>query len=96
MRGIMAAVAPKANAHAERWVGCARRECLDWMHRSQRHLEAVLSECCAHYTMSGLTAAAAFDPPDLEARQSDGQAPLLGRVRLGGLLSDYSATPIAT
>jgi Integrase core domain/Acyl-CoA dehydrogenase, C-terminal domain len=34
----------------ERWVGSARRECLDWMLIvSQRHLEAVLGEYCAHY-----------------------------------------------
>ncbi len=32
-------LAPKANAHAERWVGSARKECLDWMLIvSQRHL----------------------------------------------------------
>jgi putative transposase len=43
-------MAPRANAHAERWVGSARRECLDWMLIvSQRHLEAVLGEYCAHY-----------------------------------------------
>jgi len=31
-------------------VGSARRECLDWMLIvSQRHLEAVLGEYCAHY-----------------------------------------------
>jgi transposase InsO family protein len=38
------------NAHAERWVGSARRECLDWMLIvSPRHLQAVLGEYCAHY-----------------------------------------------
>jgi putative transposase len=43
-------MAPRANAHAERWVGSARRECLDWMLIvSPRHLEAVLGEYCAHY-----------------------------------------------
>ena len=24
-------MAPRANAHAERWIGSGRRECLDWM-----------------------------------------------------------------
>jgi hypothetical protein len=49
-------MAPKANAHAERWVGSARRECLDWMlFVSQHHLEAVLSEYSSTTTMSVLT-----------------------------------------
>ena len=43
-------MAPMANAHAERWVGSCRRECLDWMLIvNQRHLEAVLHEYCSHY-----------------------------------------------
>jgi hypothetical protein len=43
-------VAPKATAHAERWIGSCRRECLDWMLiLNQRHLEAVLREYGAHY-----------------------------------------------
>jgi hypothetical protein len=40
-------MAPRANAHAERWVGSA--ECLDWMLIvSHPHLEAVLGEYWAH------------------------------------------------
>jgi putative transposase len=35
--------APNANAHAERWVGTVRAECLDWiLVRGLRHLERVL------------------------------------------------------
>src|SRR5262249_49344177 len=35
--------APRANAHAERWVGTLRRECLDWLLIvGRRHLEWVL------------------------------------------------------
>ena len=42
--------APKANAHAERWVGTARRECLDWVIiGGLRHLERVLDEYVDHY-----------------------------------------------
>lgn len=33
-------LAPKANAHVERWIGSCRRECLDWMLvLNQRHLD---------------------------------------------------------
>jgi len=42
--------APRANAIAERWVGSARRECLDRMLiTSERHLRLVLSEYTGHY-----------------------------------------------
>jgi hypothetical protein len=43
-------MAPRANAHAERWIGSCRRECLDWMLVvNQRHLESVIHEYCQHY-----------------------------------------------
>jgi putative transposase len=42
--------APNANAHAERWVGTVRAECLDWiLVRGRRHLERVLREYVTHY-----------------------------------------------
>jgi transposase InsO family protein len=42
--------APRANAFAERFVGTARRECLDWLLiRNERHLERVLEEFVEHY-----------------------------------------------
>src|SRR5207248_9706594 len=42
--------APRANAHAERWVGTVRRECLDWLLIvGRRHLEQVLREYADHY-----------------------------------------------
>jgi putative transposase len=44
------AQAPRANAHAERWVGTVRRECTDRMLiLGQRHLTAVLTEYTHHY-----------------------------------------------
>jgi putative transposase len=42
--------APRAKAHAERWVGSVRRECLDrLLIVSQAHLERVLREYVAHH-----------------------------------------------
>jgi putative transposase len=51
MRVIKAPVrAPKARAHAERWVGTVRRECLDRiLIVGRRHLRHVLAEYLAHY-----------------------------------------------
>src|SRR3989442_11031637 len=43
-------MSPRANAHADRWIGSCRRECLDWMVVvNQRHLERVIHEYCLHY-----------------------------------------------
>jgi hypothetical protein len=42
--------APRARAHAERWVGTVRRECLDWLLIvGERHLDQVLREYAEHY-----------------------------------------------
>ncbi len=42
--------APKARAHAERWVGSVRRECLDrLLILGRHHLQHVLTTCVAHY-----------------------------------------------
>jgi putative transposase len=42
--------APKARAHAERWVGTVRRECLDrLLILGRRHLEHVVREYALHY-----------------------------------------------
>jgi len=41
--------APRANAHAERWVRTVRRECLGWMLiYGQRHFMGVLGEYVTH------------------------------------------------
>jgi transposase len=50
--------APKANAHAERWVRTVRTECLDWvLVRSRRHLEHILTGYLRHYNTPAHTAA---------------------------------------
>jgi transposase InsO family protein len=51
MRVIKAPVrAPNARAHAERWVGSVRRECLDRiLIVSRRHLEHVLAIYVEHF-----------------------------------------------
>jgi putative transposase len=42
--------APRANAIAERWIGSARRECLDRMLiTGERHLRLILGEYIDHY-----------------------------------------------
>lgn len=84
--------APKANAHAERFVGTVRRECLDWtLVLGRRHLEAVLVEYVAHYNghrphrSRGLVAPACTEDPHI--------VPTVARIRridrLGGLVQEY-------
>jgi putative transposase len=90
-------MAPRANAHAERWVGSARRECLAWMLVvSRRNLEAVLGEYCAHYNDERPHRSCGVRPP--ASRGAPIRRPgatIRRRARRGGLLSDYSGTPIA-
>ena len=91
-------MAPRANAHAERWVGSARRECLDWMLiLSQRHLESVLSEYCAHYNGERPHRSCGLRPPASRGEPIIGlEGTISRRARLGGLLSDYSRASLAS
>ena len=82
---------PVANSFAERWVGTARRECLDHLLIvGHRHLEYGLKEFVEHYQ-------AARPHQGLDQRAPSGQpavTPLaVGRVvrqdRLGGLIREY-------
>jgi putative transposase len=84
--------APRANAIAERWIGSARRECLDQMLiAGQRHLRLVLGEYADHYnthrphrTLSQYPPTGRTDPPAKGACVR-----VLRRNRLGGLTHEY-------
>jgi putative transposase len=75
----------------------ARRECLDWMLIvSQRHLEAVLGEYCAHYNDERPHRSCGLRPPaSIGAPIRQPGATTRRRARLGGLLNEYSRAPIA-
>jgi hypothetical protein len=87
--------APNANAHAERWVGSVRRECLDrLLIFSRRQLEHVLRIYTRHYNEHRPHRALALCPPE----QADGSPaklraptyPQLNRTDLlGGLIHEY-------
>jgi transposase len=85
--------APRANAIADRWVGSARRECLDRMLiTGERHLRLVLDEYIDHYNASRPHRALQQKPP---AGRAHPPAEVTGirvlrRDRLGGLIHEYS------
>jgi len=84
-------MAPMANAHAERWIGSCRRECLDWMLIvNKRHLQAVVDEYCLHYNSERPHRSRKLRPPASRGhpiQMAEGQVERT--TRLGGLLSDY-------
>jgi len=90
--------APKARAHAERWVGSVRRECLDRiLIVGRRHLQHVLAAYVAHYNEHRPHRALGQRPP-LHTSPSPGEHPI-GKVTdlnhvhrrdlLGGLIHEY-------
>jgi transposase len=90
--------APKARAHAERWVGSVRRECLDRiLIVGRRHLEHVMATYARHYNEHRPHRSQEQRPPFSELRPSDEQAMPdvidLDRIRrrdlLGGLIHEY-------
>jgi len=85
--------APKAKAHAERWVGSVRRECLDRiLIVSQGHLERVLREYIAHHNTHRPHRALRQQSPIPKPIPIDtpaGEAHVRRRDRLGGLLHEY-------
>jgi transposase InsO family protein len=86
--------APRARAHAERWVGSLRRECLDrLLIFSRRHLEHVLRVYTGHYNRHRPHRSLAFRPPDEDTSPTPLRAPpypqLTRRDLLGGLIHEY-------
>jgi putative transposase len=90
--------APKARAHAERWVGTVRRECLDrLLIIGRRQLQQVLAAYVAHYNEHRPHRSLRQRPPRA-ARMASDERPIadvieLDRVRrrdlLGGLIHEY-------
>jgi putative transposase len=85
--------APRAKAHAERWVGGARRECLDRiLIVSRTHLERVLREYVAYYNTHRPHRSLDQQPPFPKMGPGpplDHQWRVRRRDRLGGLLHEY-------
>ena len=92
-RGGNRTAAPIAKAHAERWVGSVRRECLDRiLILSGSHLERVLREYVAHYNTHRPHRALQQQPPipkPIPIRTPPDEARVRRRDRLGGLLHEY-------
>jgi transposase InsO family protein len=91
-------MAPRANAHAERWIGSCRRECLDWMLiASEGHLRKVLREYVEHYNDERPHRSRQLRPPSSADDPVSGRAgdTINRRARLGGLLSEYYRGSIA-
>jgi putative transposase len=89
--------APKARAHAERWIGTLRRECLDrLLILGRRQLQHVLASYVLHYNEHRPHRSLAQRPPCTDPT-SDVQPMAnvidLGRVRrrdlLGGRIREY-------
>jgi len=86
--------APKANAHAERWVQTTRTECLDWtLVLGRRHLLRLLSAYVRHYNQQRPHRGLALAAPEPEAgeRKSLHVNPREVRRRdvLAGLIHEY-------
>jgi putative transposase len=84
--------APRANSHAERWVGTVRRECTDRMLiPGQRHLTAVLAEYTRHYNDHRPHRALAQQPPTpAQPIPSQPAVKIQRRPILNGLINEYA------
>jgi transposase InsO family protein len=86
--------APRAKAHAERWVGSLRRECLDRiLIVGRRHLEQVVRTYIRHHNEHRPHRSLEQRPPLAKPPPATPPAPssIGRRDRLGGPLHEYSA-----
>jgi len=90
--------APQARAHAERWVGSLRRECLDrLLIVGRRHLERVVAAYTSHDNEHRPHRSLGQRPPLAQPLPNDNLASgdvielcrLRRRDRLGGLIHEY-------
>jgi hypothetical protein len=86
--------APNANAFTERWIGTARRECLDrLLIMNRRHLERVLPVYIEHYNTHRPHRSLQQQPPTGDAQRDSATVLSLDRIRrrdvLGGLIHEY-------
>jgi hypothetical protein len=82
--------APRARAHAERWVGTVRRECLDWLLIvGQVHLERVLREYAEHYNATRPHRGLQLRAPLARGEPVSAVGEIVRRDRLGGLVHEY-------
>ena len=87
--------APKANSDVERQIGSTRRECLDWiLILNRRHLERVLTEWVEHYNQARPHRGLDLQTPKARSDPVVASGPVRCDERLGGLLREYSRTPI--
>jgi transposase InsO family protein len=87
--------APQANATCERFLGTARRECLDWLPiASRRHLQRVLAEFIGHCNGRRPHRALGLAPPEHHQSTRPLATPRAAAIRrhdrLGGLIHEYS------
>jgi putative transposase len=87
--------APHANGVAERFVRTARSECLDWLLiLNQPHLERILEVFVDHYNGHRPHRALSLAPPEarrpsLASPPASGDACIVRRDRLGGVVHEY-------
>jgi transposase InsO family protein len=86
---------PQANCYAERWIGSARRECLDHLlFLGERHLLRARTAFTTFYNQRRPHQGLDQQYPIPLARRP-GQGPITGRDVLGGIIHDYERREVA-